>query len=103
MEVLSYVKDTPAIVAFPAALIIIGILIVAVAICWICSVECSTYAIVAIAIGAIMVIGGIKWACSIPDDIYVYARMTDEKSFTEMVKDYDFIEEVAGIYKLRLK
>ena len=103
MEVLSYVKDTPAIAAFPAALIVIGILVIAAAICWIYYEERSTYAIVAIAIGAIMVIGGIKWACSIPNDIYVYARMTDEKSFTEMVKDYDFIEEVAGIYKLRLK
>ena len=105
MEVLSYVKNTPAIALIPILFIAFGAGGLIGALLWAYSEDEWTDAMtIAIAIvSCLVLVCGIIWASKISPNVYIFARITDEKSFTEMVKDYEFIEEVAGIYKLRLK
>lgn len=103
MEILSYVKELPPIIILPVICLSISIIGIVGAICWAIEEGWEPYIIATLAISAITFIGCIIWICNIHEDVFIFARMTDEKSFTEMIKNYDFIEEVAGIYKLRLK
>lgn len=104
MEILNYTKDVPAIVLIPLLFIILGACALIWAFIWAYTEsEWDGTTIATAIISCIVLVFGIVWISTIKENVYVFARMTDEKAFTEMVKDYDFIEEVAGIYKLRLK
>ena len=103
MEVLNYVKDVPSIVVLPIIFLFVSAVAIFGVITWVIDEGWEPGIIAALAVSIMVFIGCIIWICNVHEDIFVYARMTDEKAFTEMVKDYDFVEEVAGIYKLRLK
>ena len=103
MEVLNYVKEIPPITILPIIFLAISIVVIIGVICWVIEEGWEPDIIAILAISAVIFIGCIIWICNIHEDVFIYARMTDEKAFTEMIKDYDFVEEVAGIYKLRLK
>ncbi len=104
MEIFYYETSYPSIMALPLVFIIVGLgLLVVVIALLLCDEEWDTPMIVSVILGAILLIGGIIWSCNIEKDIYVYGRVKDNQSFTEINDRYEYIEDVEGVYKFRVK
>lgn len=104
MEIFYYEASYPSIMALPIAFIIIGLGLMGTMIAlWLCDEEWDTPMVVGVILGVILLISGIIWSCNIEEDVYVYGRVNENQSFTEINDRYEYIEDVEGVYKFRVK